>query len=110
MKGADLTIMKRFLVLLIGLFLIGCTQSEEEQSYVFTGEIISIHYTDEPWSAVAFSEDIGDGGYPEGAEVSIQLDENEEWEVGDQVRVTHEGPILESYPLGTNQIDIEKME
>ncbi|PRY83415.1 hypothetical protein [Alkalibacterium olivapovliticus] len=110
------------LVLLIGtLFLFSC-QSEvdklnqpdtespdsnnqnDESTDVFTAEIMEINGD----SAVVFAEDIE--AYPSGANISISLPEEEEWQVGDVLRVEHNGFFMESDPLQIGQISVEKVD
>jgi hypothetical protein len=116
--------MKTLFIIICFGFLVACTPQEDveepnpgieepdieepidQETHTFTAEIISIH--ENGASGVVLSEDIA--GYPSGAEISVSLTEEEEWEVGDQVRVEHEGPFLESHPIQIQQVDIEKIE
>ncbi|MFO8068956.1 MAG: hypothetical protein R6U02_03080 [Alkalibacterium sp.] len=43
-----------------------------------------------------------------GSEVSIRAEADLDFQVGDEVVVTHEGPIMESFPLQIELIEIEK--
>jgi len=44
-----------------------------------------------------------------GTEVSVSVPDDLDLEVGDQVRVTHEGPVMESHPLQITVIAIEEL-
>lgn len=43
-----------------------------------------------------------------GSQVSIRVDDDLTFQVGDEVIVTHEGPIMESFPLQINLVEIRK--
>lgn len=56
--------------------------------------------------------DAGTGGIVDGefGSTIVFLPEDEEWNIGDQVRVEYDGRIMESYPSQIFQYDIEKIE
>lgn len=88
--------------LVMVLILTGC-QSEEEGS-VFEGTVIQ---TGENYVIVEPFED--EEIRRSGTEVSITVDEDSGFDIGDEVRVTHEGPVMESHPLQINLIEIEQI-
>ncbi|GEK89625.1 hypothetical protein SAMN04488100_1169 [Alkalibacterium putridalgicola] len=95
--------MKRVLTAFILLFLFllaGCQSGE-----TFEGTVIRL---DEYSVIVEPSE--GEDIRRSGTEVSIPVEEDLNLEVGDRVRVTHEGPVMESYPLQINLIEIERID
>lgn len=116
--------MKSLAIVITSLFLFGCgtetseapsidsdngdNTSEEQQpeeTHVFEAEIKELQ---SETSAIIFADTIQ--GYPSGAEISVILPDNEEWEEGDRVQVEHDGVFLESHPMSIMNYTIEKVE
>lgn len=74
---------------------------DEENPPSFTGEIVEI-YGDDHRGATVESESAG--------WISVNLSNDEEWEVGDLVRVEFTGVFWESHPALIDQLSIEKIE
>lgn len=81
---------------IVGTFLFACTDPFIE------GELSEINERVDSRSGVV--EDSGSGAF------SVSLTDEEEWEVGDRVRVYYRGPILESDPAQFDQQSIEKID
>lgn len=88
--------MKKIVSILVSIVLVACSSPFVE------GELTEINQTEESFSGVIER--------PDGGRVSVSLTEEEDWGVGDQVRVYHEGTIMESDPAQINQLSIEKIE
>lgn len=85
------------------LLLLGCQSQNTEDYSSFEGTVIradETHIIVEPFE----EEDIRRSGF----EVSIPIDKNS-FQVGDKVKVTHEGPVMESHPLQIRLIEIERI-
>ena len=92
--------MKKIVVviaLLITLTLTACQSGES-----FEGTVIRI---DESSAVVEPFE--GEEIRRSGDEVSVSIQVDTALEVGDHVKITHEGPVMESHPLQINTISIE---
>lgn len=87
------------LMLLFFLILTGCQSGE-----TFEGTVIRV---DEYGVVVEPFED--EEIRRSGTEVSISVEDDRGLEVGDRVRITHEGPIMESHPLQIDLIEIEQI-
>lgn len=88
-------------VFVISLVLTGC-QGDEDYP-MFEGTVIEVGQT-----YVIVEPIEGEEIRQSGSKVSITVDEDVQLEVGDAVRVIHEGPIMESFPLQINLIEIEQ--
>lgn len=101
------TIKLLLLSLLAMILLAGCNLSKENQSdATFTGTIEEVT-ADNAIVAVEEGEILTSG---DTVMVSLENVEDETFEVGDNVRVGYDGPIMESDPLQINTIFIEKIE
>ncbi|WP_423190011.1 DUF3221 domain-containing protein [Alkalibacterium sp. f15] len=80
----------------------GCQTSEDYPT--FEGTIISVE-----GSHVIVEPSEGEEIRQSGSEVSIRVEDDLNLEVGDEVIVTHEGTIMESFPLQINLIEIERI-
>ncbi|MDZ7834793.1 MAG: DUF3221 domain-containing protein [Alkalibacterium sp.] len=87
-------------ILTLLLFLTGCQTSES-----FEGTVIRVND-----SSVVVEPFEGEEIRRSGTEVSISVKEDMELEIGDRVKVTHEGEVMESHPLQINLIEIEKID
>lgn len=98
--------MKRILVVFVimSLFLTGC--STDDQSEDFRGTVIEVQSSDHILVEPHEDESIRSSG----TEVSIIVPADQQFEVGDEVLVTHEGPVMESHPLQVHLISIEQIE
>ncbi|WP_368645208.1 DUF3221 domain-containing protein [Alkalibacterium putridalgicola] len=95
--------MKRVLTAFILLFLFllaGCQSGE-----TFEGTVIRIDD-----QSVVIEPAEGEDIRRSGTEVSISVEEDMDLEIGDRVRVRHEGPVMESFPLQINLIEIERID
>lgn len=88
------------LMLLFFLILTGCQSGE-----TFEGTVIRV---DEYGVVVEPFED--EEIRRSGTEVSVSVEDDMDLEVGDQVRITHEGPVMESHPLQIDLIEIEQID
>lgn len=91
------------LMIAVLLVLSGCQSAEDHPS--FEGTVIRVEEASiivEPFE----DEDIRRSGF----EVSISVDDPSDFQVGDTVKVTHEGPVMESHPLQINLIEIERID
>lgn len=101
------------LVIIVGTLLSGCkadnNQSDKQQEDLtekFEGSIeemnekIVIVKIDEGWN-------ISNSG--DRVSVDTSVNDKETFQIGDRVRVTYDGRIMESYPLGIFTISIEKI-
>lgn len=85
------------------IFLSACQTSEPHST--FEGTVIRIEETSiivEPFE----DEEIRRSGF----EVSIGVDDPSDFQIGDNVKVTHEGPVMESHPLQIDLIEIEHID
>ncbi|SFC29622.1 hypothetical protein SAMN04488102_104262 [Alkalibacterium subtropicum] len=89
------------LVSLLCFFLLTGCQSGE----VFEGTVIRV---DDQSIVVEPFE--GEEIRRSGTEVSVSLEEDMDLDVGDQVRITHEGNVMESFPLQIDLIEIERID
>lgn len=93
---------KRFMTLVaVSLFLTGCF--EQDQTDEFTGIVIEVQVTNH----LIVEPHEGEPIRSSGTEVSISAPADQNFEIGDEVRVTHEGPVMESHPLQVHLISIE---
>lgn len=98
--------MKKVILKLLSFSLVvlsGCQTLPNHPS--FEGKVIRVEETSviiEPFE----DEEIRQSG----DEVSIPVDEDLVLEIGDEVKVTHEGPIMESYPLQIKLLEIEAID
>lgn len=98
----------------LALFIIGSTgcgtqstgdPADTEEPSVFSGKVIQV--TEE--GALIIEPDEGEGIRQSGTEVSVSPENDEEFNLGDHVMVTHEGPVMESHPLQVHLIEIEML-
>ncbi len=83
------------------LFFLAACQSSGAQSS-FEGTVIRVEETTiivEPFE----DEKIRRSGF----EVRVNVDDHSDFQIGDRVKVTHEGPVMESHPLQIDLIEIE---
>ena len=81
------------------LFLTGCQTGES-----FEGTVIRVN-----GSGVVIEPFEDEEIRRSGTEVSVVVEEDMGLEIGDRVKVTHEGEVMESHPLQINLIEIEKI-
>lgn len=93
--------------LVFSIFLVGCNLSEENQADAsFTGTIAEINDD----SALI---DIEEGEIRNSGNqviVDLSIVEDEEFAVGDKVRVGYNGGVMESYPLQITTAFVEKVD
>ncbi|GAA0368640.1 hypothetical protein GCM10008932_20450 [Alkalibacterium iburiense] len=87
------------LVVLVALLLSGCEEA------VFEGTVAVVEAEE---SILIVEPHEGESIRQSGTLVSLSVPEDHTYEVGDTVRVTHEGPVMESHPLQVNLISIKK--
>ena len=88
------------LVVLVALLLSGCEEA------VFEGTVAVVEAEE---SILIVEPHEGESIRQSGTLVSLSVPEDHAYyEVGDTVRVTHEGPVMESHPLQVNLISIKK--
>lgn len=88
----------------MSLFLIGCFQ--DDQTDEFRGIVTDVQLTNHIIVEPNEEEEIRSSG----TEVSIAVPAEQQFEVGDEVLVIHEGPVMESHPLQIHLISIELLE
>ncbi|MCC5896188.1 MAG: hypothetical protein JJU16_12070 [Alkalibacterium sp.] len=92
------------LIVLISLFLTGCIP--EDQTEEFRGIVTEVQLTNhiivEPYEDESIRAS--------GTEVSVSVPDDQQFEVGDAVLVTHEGPVMESHPLQIHLVSIERID
>lgn len=94
----------RTVLIVVGLLLLastGCSSADEPAR--FSGTVTEVQGQElivepDPEEAIRAS----------GSVVSITSPENKKFQTGDRVVVTHEGEIMESYPLQIRLLSIEK--
>lgn len=95
--------MKKWIALLglLSLFLTGCFP--EDQAAEFRGTVVEVQLTNhiivEPYEEESIRSS--------GTEVSISVPDDQQFEVGNEVLVVHEGPVMESHPLQIHLLSIE---
>lgn len=80
--------------------------ADREAPSVFSGTLIRVAED----GTLIIEPDEGEEIRQSGTEVSINPGDNQNFELGDQVMVTHEGPVMESHPLQVHLISIERSE
>lgn len=80
--------------------------ADREEPSVFTGTVIRV----EGDGTLVIEPDEGEEIRQSGTEVSINPEDDQNFELGVQVMVTHEGPVMESHPLQVHLISIESSE
>ncbi|OJF93087.1 DUF3221 domain-containing protein [Alkalibacterium sp. 20] len=96
--------MKMVVVVFMFTFIFVLSGCQTNKNYpTFEGRIINV---EESYIIVEPFED--EEIRRSGSEVSIRVEDDLNFQVGDEVRVTHDGPIMESFPLQINLIEIER--
>lgn len=100
---------KLIIILCIMVLALGMAACEKEvpiTNVTFSGEIIEIQ---ESSAIIEVFE--GEAIRSSGDKVSIDISQNDDtFAVGDIVKVTYDGSVMESYPLQVNVIKLEKVE
>lgn len=98
--------MKKVIMIMVmmGIILLsGC--EGQVQGETFEGIVVTAE-SDAPTIIVEPCE--GEDIRRSGTLISIGVPDEQNFQVGDKVRVTHEGPVMESHPLQINLLSIEK--
>src|SRR5690554_4504702 len=90
-------------VMLLAFLLSGCEETVSEA--VFEGTVVVAEAGE---SILIVEPHEGESIRRSGTLVSLSVPEDHAYEVGDTVRVTHEGQVMESHPLQINLLSIEK--
>lgn len=93
-----------FIFIISSILFVSCSNDNNEEIYTFTGTIKEINEQ----SAIINideGEDIRRSG--DLVSVSLSVNENVEFKVGDRVKVGYDGEVREIYPLSINTIFIE---
>lgn len=90
--------------LAVFLFLTGCGGKEEAPEASFTGTIVEVNGEMAIVEADE-GEDIRSSG--DLVEVNLSVNKNVSFMAGDRVKVVHEGPVQEKYPLGISTVSVE---
>lgn len=94
------------------IFATGCgarntsDSADTEEQSVFSGEVIRITGD----GSLIIKPDEGEEIRQSGTEVSVSPENDEDFNLGDHVLVTHEGPVMESHPLQVHLIAIERVD
>ncbi|OLS38259.1 hypothetical protein BTR22_07150 [Alkalihalophilus pseudofirmus] len=95
-------LMRVFMLLTLCL-LAACSNGDQMQNAAFTGTIESIH-NDSAIIAIEEGEILSSG---DKVSVNLAVNEEETFQVGDQVVVEYDGAVMESYPLQVHTISIK---
>ena len=80
--------------------------ADREEPSVFSGTVIRV----EGDGSLIIEPDKGEEIRQSGTEVSVSPENDEDFNLGDHVLVTHEGPVMEIHPLQVHLISIESSE